>query len=101
MDYFHYCFEDMQLTENRDEDWSMQATRGSDDEKDLSKGEKKKEPPCRGHPSFKGFLKFQKEDEERIAFLHKYVKDNRGDFCDTCRLNMKFTYQFFANTKHL
>jgi hypothetical protein len=66
----------------------------------LSKGEKRKEPQCRDHPSFKGFVKFQKKDEEQIAFLREYIKDNRGDFCDTCGLNMKFTDQFFASHQY-
>ena len=63
-------------------------------------GEKKKEPPCRGHPSLMGFLKFQEEDEKRCAALREYVANNRGDFCKTCGLNTKFTDRLFASNEY-
>jgi hypothetical protein len=126
IDYFHYC----NTRKDSDDEWSMQAIRGSDDEGD-SQGEKRKqppcrdpphvkiplrnfgeksdvaamelgekEPPCRGHPSLEGFKEFQKIDKERCKVLREYVINNQGDFCETCGINMRFTDHLFASYEY-
>jgi hypothetical protein len=96
--------------EDKDDEWSMQATRGSDGEEEKKKHvvslRKKsdqldrKEPPCRGHPSLERFEEFQKLDEERRVFLRKYVAENPNDFCVKCGLNVKFTDFLFATYEY-
>jgi hypothetical protein len=124
MDYFHYC----DARKDSEDEWSMQAIRGSDDEGD-SQGEKRKQPPCRdpphvkipsrnfgeksdvaamelgeplcrGHPSLEGFKEFQKTDKERRKFLRKYVINNRGDFCESCGLNIRFAEHLLASYEY-
>jgi hypothetical protein len=113
MDYFHYC----NARKDSDDEWSMQAIRGSDDEGG-SQGEKRKqppcrdpphvkipsrnfgeksEPPCRGHPSLEGFEEFQKIDSERSTEICNYVANNPKDFCETCGLNLKYTNYLLAS----
>ena len=99
----HFWIRDVKLEDEEDSNWSTQAVQGDtdvdgDDEEKKEAGESEKEPPCRYHPSLKGFYEFPKkrrktkEDYDRI-----HVKNNRADFCDVCRLNLKFTNEFFAS----
>jgi hypothetical protein len=115
MDYFHYC-----NARDSDDEWSMQAIRGSDDEGD-SRGEKRKQPPyrdpphvkipsrnfgeksepqCRGHPSLEGFEEFEKTDKEQRKLMREYVMNNRGDFCESCGLNTRFTEHLLASYQY-
>jgi hypothetical protein len=82
--------------EDKDDDWSTQATQGSDSEEENNDLEKKskKEPPCIYHPSLEGFKEFLELDNR--ALLRKYVVENPNDFCTKCGINVKFTDLLFA-----
>jgi hypothetical protein len=74
----HFWIRDVKLEDEEDSNWSTQAVQGdtdvedvdgNDEEKKEEAGESEKEPPCRYHPSLKGFYEFQKKKTKNTGRL--------------------------------